>query len=121
MRRGIAVDGADAYITARRIRLTSRSRTHSRAQRRRQDAFIARLGADGNSLLFQQYLGGSGGSPTRSRQGLRWTAGHAYVTGVTSSANSRVGRGATSDSVHSTLCDQSERFRHFGVQHLLGV
>jgi len=53
-----------------------------------EDAFVARLSADGNSLLFSTYLGGSGGvtSYPETAQGIALDAqGSAYVTGVTSS------------------------------------
>jgi uncharacterized repeat protein (TIGR01451 family) len=55
-----------------------------------QDAFIARLSADGNSLLFSTYLGGTGGTAAypEAGQGIALDSqGSAYVTGVTSSAN----------------------------------
>ena len=55
-----------------------------------QDAFVARLSADGNSLLFGTFLGGSGGSLgyPESGQGIALDGlGNAYVAGVTSSSN----------------------------------
>ena len=55
-----------------------------------QDAFVARLSADGSTPLFSTYLGGSGGSLSypESGQGIALDAqGNAYVAGVTSSAN----------------------------------
>jgi len=55
-----------------------------------QDAFTARLSADGNTLLFSSYLGGGGGSveyPEAAQAiALDWQ-GSAYVAGVTSSTN----------------------------------
>ena len=55
-----------------------------------QDAFVARLAADGNTVLFGSYLGGSGGSlayPEAAQAiALDWQ-GNAYVAGVASSAN----------------------------------
>src|ERR1017187_10519771 len=55
-----------------------------------QDAFVARLAADGNTVLFGSYLGGSGGSlayPEAAQAiALDWH-GNAYVAGVASSAN----------------------------------
>jgi len=55
-----------------------------------QDAFVARLAADGNSLLFGSYLGGSGGAPgypeAAQAIALDWQ-GNAYLAGVTSSPN----------------------------------
>jgi hypothetical protein len=55
-----------------------------------QDAFVARLSADGGSLLFSTYLGGSGGALgyPESGQGIALDAqGNAYVAGVTASAD----------------------------------
>ena len=55
-----------------------------------QDAFVARLSADGNTLLFGSYLGGSGGSlgyPEAAQAiALDWQ-GNAYLAGVASSTN----------------------------------
>jgi hypothetical protein len=55
-----------------------------------QDAFVARLSADGDTLLFGSYLGGSGGSlgyPEAAQAiALDWQ-GNAYLAGVTSSTN----------------------------------
>jgi hypothetical protein len=55
-----------------------------------QDAFVARLSADGNSLLFSTYLGGSGGtvvSPEIGQAIAVDAAGSAYVAGVTGSTD----------------------------------
>jgi hypothetical protein len=55
-----------------------------------QDAFVARLNAAGDALLFSTYLGGSGGglgTPEAGQAIAVDTAGNAYVTGTTSSAN----------------------------------
>jgi hypothetical protein len=55
-----------------------------------QDAFVARLAANGASLLFSTYLGGSGGAvgSPESGQGIALDAqGNAYVAGVTSSTD----------------------------------
>ena len=55
-----------------------------------QDAFVARLSADGKALLFSTYLGGSSGTIAypEAGQGIALDSqGNAYVTGVTSSAN----------------------------------
>ena len=55
-----------------------------------QDAFIAKLSADGNSLVYATYLGGSSGSTgyPESGQAIAVDAhGNAYVAGSTSSAN----------------------------------
>jgi hypothetical protein len=55
-----------------------------------QDAYVARISADGNSLLFGSYLGGNGGSPgypeAAQAIALDWQ-GNAYLSGVTSSTN----------------------------------
>ena len=53
-----------------------------------QDAFVTRLSADGNYLLFSTYLGGTGGTvmyPEIGQAIALDTIGNAYVTGVTSS------------------------------------
>ena len=55
-----------------------------------QDAFVARISADGASLLFSTYLGGSGGSlgyPEAGQALALDSQGNAYVAGVTSSAD----------------------------------
>ena len=62
-----------------------------------QDAFVTRLSATGNSLIFSTYLGGSGGmlGSMESGHGLALDAlGNAYVAGETSSTNFPI-RGAT--------------------------
>ena len=55
-----------------------------------QDAFVARIAADGNTMLFGSYLGGSGGSlayPEAAQAiALDWQ-GNAYIAGVTGSTN----------------------------------
>lgn len=55
-----------------------------------QDAFVTRFSADGNSLVFSTYLGGTGGtvvSPEMA-QAIRLDAqGNAYVAGVTGSTD----------------------------------
>ena len=55
-----------------------------------QNAFVTRLSADGKSLLFSTFLGGSGGRTgyPEAGQGIAIdSSGNAYVTGVTSSTN----------------------------------
>lgn len=55
-----------------------------------QDAFIARFSADGATLAFSSYLGGSGGAviyPEAAQAIALDAAGNAYVAGVTSSAD----------------------------------
>src|SRR5205085_2750310 len=53
-----------------------------------QDAFVSKLSADGKSLVYSTYLGGSGGTSSygESGQGIAVDAqGNAYVAGFTSS------------------------------------
>jgi len=55
-----------------------------------QDAFVARFSANGNSLLFSTYLGGSGGSLgyPESGNGIALDGqGNAYIAGATPSSN----------------------------------
>ena len=55
-----------------------------------QDAFVAKFSADGNSLLFSTFLGGSGGSLgyPEAGQGIALDGqGNAYVAGTTPSPN----------------------------------
>ena len=55
-----------------------------------QDAFAARFSADGNTLAFASYLGGSGGTviyPEAAQAIALDAAGNAYVAGVTNSAD----------------------------------
>jgi hypothetical protein len=62
-----------------------------------QDAFVARIAANGASLLFSTYLGGSGGTiaSPEAGQGIALDAqGNAYIAGVTGSTNFPVKGGA---------------------------
>ncbi len=55
-----------------------------------QDAFITKLNATGNGLVYSTYLGGSGGAAGSMEAGTGIAvdaSGAAYVTGVTNSAN----------------------------------
>jgi len=55
-----------------------------------EDAFVARFSADGNTLAFSSYLGGSGGTaiyPETAQAIALDAAGNAYVAGVTSSSD----------------------------------
>ncbi len=55
-----------------------------------QDAFVARLSADGNALPFSSYLGGANGATAypEAAQAIALDAqGNAYLAGVTSSSN----------------------------------
>ena len=89
---GIAVDASgSAYVTG-----STYSPNFPLAQARQaalggtQDAFVARLSAAGDSLLFSTYLGGSGGElgyPEAGQAIALDQQGNAYVTGVTSSAD----------------------------------
>ena len=89
---GIAVDGSgSAYIAGSTYSadfpVASAFQSHNAGG---QDAFIARLGTDGNSLVFSTYLGGTGGIAAypEAAQGIALDSqGSAYVTGVTSSAD----------------------------------
>jgi hypothetical protein len=55
-----------------------------------QDAFVTKLAADGHTLVYSTYLGGSGGSVTANEAGAAIqvdAAGSAYIAGTTSSTN----------------------------------
>ena len=55
-----------------------------------QDAFVAKLGPFGNTLLYSTYLGGNGGSPGTAEAGTAIAVdatGAAYIAGATSSTN----------------------------------
>jgi uncharacterized membrane protein len=89
---GIAVDaGGTAYITGSTYSTNFPvANAFQSSNGGGQDAFIARLSADGNSLVFSTYLGGTGGVAAypEAGQGIALDSrGSAYVTGVTSSAN----------------------------------
>ena len=86
----IAVDGGgSAYVTGATI--STDFPVVNAAQRYNgggQDAFVTRLSADGNYLLFSTYLGGSGGTvgyPEIGQSIALDMSGNAYVTGMTSS------------------------------------
>ncbi|MGO9094328.1 MAG: SBBP repeat-containing protein [Bryobacteraceae bacterium] len=88
----IAVDSAgQAYVTgateSSNFPTLSAFQAHSGGL---QDAFVAKLNASGNGLVYSTYLGGAGGSVLFPESGLGIavdSAGDAYVTGVTSSAD----------------------------------
>ncbi len=68
------------------------------------DAFVTKLSADGTSLLYSTYLGGSGGD---SGAGIAVDqAGSAYVAGLTDSANLPV----TAGSAQTTVGGSSDAF-----------
>ncbi len=88
----IALDASgDAYITGSTwstdfpVAAASQSRLAGG-----QDAFVTKVSADGNSLLFSTFLGGTGGTVgyPEAGQGIAVDAqGNAYIAGVTSSAD----------------------------------
>jgi hypothetical protein len=89
---GIAVDGAGAaYVTG----FTTSSNFPTRAPLQAtpgggKDAFVLKLNAAGNALVYSTYLGGSG---MDSGNGIAVdAAGNAYVTGDTASSNFPVNR-----------------------------
>jgi uncharacterized repeat protein (TIGR01451 family) len=89
---GIAVDSSgSAYVTGSTFSTdfpTANAFQVSNAGG--QDAFIARLGVAGTSLIFSTYFGGNGGSVSypEAGQGIALDAqGNAYVAGMTSSPN----------------------------------
>lgn len=52
------------------------------------DAFVSKLAPDGKTLIYSTYLGGNGTEDLSNRSGISVdTAGNAYVTGDTQSAN----------------------------------
>jgi beta-propeller repeat-containing protein len=52
------------------------------------DAFVSKLALDGSTLVYSTYLGGNGAEDLMNRSGISVdTAGDAYVTGDTQSAN----------------------------------
>ncbi len=89
----IAVDASGAaYLTGSTYSTTFpvSSGAYQSALAGGQDAFVAKLSADGNSLVYGTFLGGSGGSTgnPESGQGIAVDSqGNAYVAGETSSAN----------------------------------
>src|SRR5205814_10111944 len=80
-----------------------------------QDAFVAKLNAQGTALVYSTYLGGSGGSVTNPEQGSAIavdTAGNAYGVRATNSPDFPVvsafqrisaGAGGASDAFIATL------------------
>jgi len=89
----VGVDGAGAaYVTGSTYsaNFPVSSGAYQRTLAGGQDAFVAKLSADGNSLVYGTYLGGSGGSTgyPESGQGIAIDAqGNAYIAGSTSSTN----------------------------------
>ena len=60
-----------------------------------QDAFVAKLGANGATLVYSTYLGGSGAATPEEANGIAVDAsGNAYVAGVANSADFPVTAGA---------------------------
>lgn len=96
---GIAIDASgNAYVTGG----TTSTNFPTAAPLRpssggNQDAFVAKLNASGNGLVYSTYLGGSGGmvgSPEAGTAIAVDATGAAYVTGATSSADFPVTAGA---------------------------
>ncbi len=87
---GIAVDSAgNAYITG--VTGSANFPTASPFQavlRGFEDVFVAKLNPTGSALLYSTYLGGSSDEQTEGGEGIAVdSAGNAYITGVTGSAN----------------------------------
>ncbi|HTD42934.1 MAG TPA: SBBP repeat-containing protein, partial [Bryobacteraceae bacterium] len=60
-----------------------------------QDAFVTKINAAGNSILYSTYLGGNGaGTSEQANAVAADSSGNAYVTGVTNSSNFPVTSGA---------------------------
>jgi hypothetical protein len=60
-----------------------------------QDAFVTKIDAAGNSILYSTYLGGSGSGTSEQANSVAVdSSGNAYVTGVTNSSNFPVTSGA---------------------------
>ena len=84
---GIAVDsGGNAYVTGKvdgnNLPVVNAFQTTNQGST---DAFILKLNAGGNGILYSSYLGGSNGD---AANGIAIdSAGNAYVTGATASAN----------------------------------
>jgi hypothetical protein len=87
---GIAVDGAgNAYVTGITGSTNFPTKTPFQAQNAGgTDAFMAKLNATGSALLYSTYLGGSGRD--NSHAIAVDSAGNAYVTGDTASADFRL-------------------------------
>jgi len=109
--RGIAVDGTgSAYVTGKTESLDFP--THNALQSRcvladraicAGEAFVAKLSADGSTILYSTYLGGSGGD---SGSAITVdTGGNAYVAGVTSSLDFPLAR-----PLQPTLAGKSNAF-----------
>jgi uncharacterized repeat protein (TIGR01451 family) len=88
----VAVDASgSAYITGSTFSTDFPvSNAYQPANAGGQDAFVSRLSADGNSLVFSSYWGGSGGTTSyqEAGQGIALDrTGNAYIAGMTSSPN----------------------------------
>jgi hypothetical protein len=106
---GIAVDGAgNAYVTG------STQSTDFPTMNALQptygggydDAFVAKINASGSALVYSTYLGGSGAD---EGYGIAVdSAGNAYVTGITGSANF-----PTTPGVFQTTCGGNDNCAHY--------
>jgi hypothetical protein len=86
--RAIAVDSSDrAYVTgsAQSPDFPVKAGGFQTARRGTSDAFVTKLQRDGAGLIYSTFLGGSGGEGGNSIAVN--SAGHAFVTGSTSSSN----------------------------------
>jgi Beta-propeller repeat len=90
---GVAVDAnGNAYITGSTESANFPVLAPLRATKAggQQDAFVAKLNAQGTALIYSTYLGGSGGSVLFPEQGNSIAvdaSGNAYIVGTTSSAD----------------------------------
>ncbi|MGB7759905.1 MAG: SBBP repeat-containing protein [Bryobacteraceae bacterium] len=89
---GVALDGTGAaYLTGSTTSLNFPTvNAFQPASGGNQDVFVAKIGSTGSSLVYSTYLGGSGGTVGFPEAGSAIavdSAGDAYVTGTTSSAN----------------------------------
>ncbi len=85
---GIAVDASDnAYVTGRTNSTNFPTVSPIQAANAGgDDAFVAKINAAGNALVYSTYLGGSGGNGASAI--AVDSSGNAYVTGFTASTNS---------------------------------
>jgi len=84
--RAIAIDASgNAYVAGYTSSANFPTKTPYQSDQGSADAFVLKLGAPGNSLVYATYLGGTGGD---AAAGIAINAaGNAYVAGSTSSTN----------------------------------